>query len=67
MLKALSFKSLNWIFAATFAELLELGQDPKQEVQEVQNFLERKVSDSLKKKFIYVYMYIYIYCNSGKK
>ena len=29
VLKALSLKSLNWISAAKFAEIIQLGQDPK--------------------------------------
>ena len=29
VLKALSFQSLNWISATTFAELIQFGLDPK--------------------------------------
>ena len=68
VLKVFLFKSLNWISAKIFAELMQFGQDPK--LRRPRNFWLKTLKFHWRKisyfnftyyTFIYIYIYIYIY------
>ena len=68
VLKVFLFKSLNWISAKIFAELIQFGQDPK--LRRPRNFWLKTLKFHWRKisyfnftyyTFIYIYIYIYIY------
>ena len=63
VLKALSFKSLNWISATTFAEFIQFDQDPK--LRRPRTFWRENLVFHWGKisyfNFTDVYIYIYIY------
>ena len=67
VLKVFLFKSLNWISAKIFAELIQFGQDPK--LRRPRNFWLKTLKFHWRKisyfnftyyTFIYIYIYIYI-------
>ena len=63
VLKALSFKSLSWISATTFAEVIQFGQNPKLRGPETfwgQNLVFHWRKTSYFKFTLYIYIYIYI-------
>ena len=59
VLKALSFKILKWISAATFGELIQFGQNPKDRRQII--FWKQNLVVHWRKVLYFIFTYIYIY------
>ena len=57
LLKTLSFKSLNWISATIFAELIRFGQDPK--LRRLRTFWKENLVFHLKKISYFYFTYIF--------